>query len=172
MALKSASSVRAPASRTGSKGRNLDALAPTRRTVARTIKPTRQNPPVASRRCTVVQSCRVGLANRIEQGKRIYARALDEHFASHPSTFVAANDAPLIGGRAAARGRSTIESGDEHVGVNRRYQFALQPREPARPAGTLSRSRVPDRLRRVREDPARRTQPPTSQLRSARGEMV
>jgi hypothetical protein len=38
---------------------------------------------------------------------------------SHPpsAAFVAGNDAPLIGERAATRGRIAMEGGDEHAGV-------------------------------------------------------
>ena len=57
----------------------------------------------------------------------------------HPSAFVAANDAPLIDERAATRGRSATEGGDERAGAKARYPFALQPREPDRTAGTVTR---------------------------------
>jgi len=39
------------------------------------------------------------------------------------------HDAPLIGERAARRGRSVTEGGDAHAGCEEaRYRFALQPR--------------------------------------------
>jgi hypothetical protein len=42
----------------------------------------------------------------------------------------AAHDAPLIGERAATRGRIAMEGGDEHGGVEELLPFSLQPREP------------------------------------------
>jgi hypothetical protein len=52
----------------------------------------------------------------------------------HASAFVAGNDAPLVGERAATRGRSATEGGDERGGVKDRSPFAQQPREPDRMA--------------------------------------
>jgi len=38
----------------------------------------------------------------------------------HSAAFLAGNDAPLIGDRAATRGRSAMEVGDEHAGKSNR----------------------------------------------------
>ena len=59
------------------------------------------------------------------------------------------SEAPLIAERAAARGRFATEGGDERVDVQN--AFELQPREPDRPAGTLSHGRSLDRLKRHAE---------------------
>jgi hypothetical protein len=64
-------------------------------------------------------------------------RGLDEGFAP---ACVAGHDAPLIGERAATRGRSAKESGDAHAGPQR-----LRP--TARP-GTRTLANTPLRLRR------------------------
>jgi len=50
-------------------------------------------------------------------------------FAPHAPACVAAHDTPLIGERAATRGRIATEGVDEHSLVKRRYPFARQPRE-------------------------------------------
>jgi hypothetical protein len=44
---------------------------------------------------------------------------------SHAPAHAAGNDAPLIGERAATRGRMATEGGDERAGVKRRHQFSL-----------------------------------------------
>jgi hypothetical protein len=44
-------------------------------------------------------------------------RGRDEPFAPHAAAFVVHHDAPLIGERAATRGRGATEGGDEHAGV-------------------------------------------------------
>jgi hypothetical protein len=44
----------------------------------------------------------------------------------HPAASVAGNDAPLVDERAATRGRSATEGGDEHAGVNGRYPIERQ----------------------------------------------
>jgi hypothetical protein len=75
----------------------------------------------------------------------------------HAPAHVAGNDAPLIGERAATRGRSVMEAGGEHTGVKGRHPFVLQPREPDRPAGTSTRWRPLDRLKRLGENPAGNT---------------
>jgi hypothetical protein len=44
----------------------------------------------------------------------------------HSAAFVAGHDAPLIGERAARRGRRATEGGDERGGLKRRYPFKLK----------------------------------------------
>jgi hypothetical protein len=44
------------------------------------------------------------------------------------------NDAPLIGERAARRGRAAMEAGDEHAGVKRGHSFVRPPTERLRRA--------------------------------------
>ena|ERR1700733_1092728 len=68
----------------------------------------------------------------------------------HPSAFVAAHDAPLIGERAAKRVRSATEGGDEYAGARRAsYVRALASRTGSN-AGDLTRWRPLDRLQRGR----------------------
>ena len=72
---------------------------------------------------------------------------LDERFAS-VLAHVAANDTPLIDERAATRGRSAMEGGDERAGAKGRYQFERRPRKPGGAAGSLSRWLPHGRLKR------------------------
>ena len=59
----------------------------------------------------------------------------------HSPAFVAGHDAPLIGERAATRGRSAMEGGDEHAGaksaIRSRSSLAnrIERREPRRVGG-------------------------------------
>jgi hypothetical protein len=69
-----------------------------------------------------------------------------------------AHAAPLIGERAGMSGRIATEGGDEHAGVERRYAFALQPREPDRAARTVTRLATRPTEART---PKRVTEPPT-----------
>jgi hypothetical protein len=48
----------------------------------------------------------------------------------HAPASAAGNDAPLIAERAATRGRSETEGGDEQAGVKRRYPFASRTLSP------------------------------------------
>jgi hypothetical protein len=48
----------------------------------------------------------------------------------------AGNDAPLIGERAAARGRRATEGGDERAGMKSALSVRALPRESHRPAGS------------------------------------
>jgi len=90
---------------------------------------------------------------------------------THSVAFVAPNDAPLIGGRAATRGRNGTEGGDAHAGVKRRYPFELQPREPDRAAGASTRWRPVDRRKRARTHHAKpAVAPPNVRHRNARGD--
>jgi hypothetical protein len=59
---------------------------------------------------------------------------MDERFASHPSAFVADNDVPRIGERAASCGRSAAYCGDEARRLKR--GSPTPPQEPARPRRT------------------------------------
>jgi len=68
------------------------------------------------------------------------------------TSFLAHHDAPLSGERAATRGRTATEGGDERGGAKRSYPFALQPREASRTAATLTRlvaARPPKRVGRT-----------------------
>jgi hypothetical protein len=59
--------------------------------------------------------------------------------------------APLIGERAATRGRSATEDGERYAGVKRWYRREIQPCEPDRAAGTSIRWPQLDRRKRVRQ---------------------
>src|ERR1035438_6882687 len=50
-------------------------------------------------------------------------KGLDEPSRPHSAARVAGNEALLIDERAATRGRSATEGGDENAGVKRRYPF-------------------------------------------------
>jgi len=61
---------------------------------------------------------------------------------------VAGNDAPLIGERASAHGRIAMDSGDERVGVKRRYPFERQ-RDDRENTVYLSQSSIPPPSREI-----------------------
>jgi hypothetical protein len=80
----------------------------------------------------------------------------------HPPAFVAGNCAPLTGERAATRGRSATESGDERAGVKK----ALSVRAPASRTGSNGENRGP--LAGIRPTEARRHSRPAGSRRSLR----
>jgi hypothetical protein len=80
----------------------------------------------------------------------------------HRSACVAGNDVPLIGERAATRGRSATEGGDEHAGMRRTLSLrASAPGDWIGTTGTSTCWRVPERF----ETPAR----PNDATRDAHG---
>ena len=74
-----------------------------------------------SRQCEkTVDSSRFSLAKRIEQRHAEHVAAT-RMSGCMTAAFVAHHDAPLIAERAATRGRSAPEGGDERAGAKRRY---------------------------------------------------
>ncbi len=60
----------------------------------------------------------------------------DVHFAYAPVRPIADNDAPLIGERAATRGRSAMEGSDKHADAKRRYRPSCNLAHSGRTTGT------------------------------------